>query len=349
MSLLSTSSRVSQTHSLSALRTRFESRRRARARTPVVAARSAAQRGFISYFIAAADGLMLHVRLYGSRAQSSAPVICLPGLARTAADFHSLATALAMDLEDPRWVLALDYRGHGQSGYDRNPDNYALGTDLADLDTVLNSVGVPPAVFIASSYGGALALRLARSRPAAIAGLILNDIGPVIEPRALLQMKGHVGKLPAPRDFAEGGEILRRLFGARFPKLGCQEWIAFAERTWRERGDRLVPDYDARLSRMLQVNLEQSSPTLWNEFDALADIPLMVIRGANSTMLSAETMDAMLARRRELEVCVVPDQGHAPLLESPELLRRIATFVWSCRAAVSARHPPSRSPIAHPV
>src|SRR4030095_10914628 len=107
-----------------------------------------AKQGFVSFFIAAADGLLLHARLYGSRAASSTPGICLPGLARTAADFHSLATALATDPDEPRWVLALDYRGHGRSEYDRNPDNYALRTDLADLVAVLTALNVPAALFI---------------------------------------------------------------------------------------------------------------------------------------------------------------------------------------------------------
>jgi Alpha/beta hydrolase family len=183
--------------------------------------------------------------------------------------------------------------------------------------------------------GGLLAMMLAVLRPTAIGGVILNDIGPVIEPQGLLRIKGHVGKLPIPRNFEEGAEILRWLFDAEFPKLAPQDWIAFAQRTWREHGGGLVPDYDLKLARTLQgANLEHL-PTLWNQFDALARVPLMVIRGANSDMLASTTLDAMLARRRELEVAVVPDQGHAPLPAEPKLIRQIAAFVASCD--VSAR------------
>jgi pimeloyl-ACP methyl ester carboxylesterase len=287
-------------------------------------------RGFASVFVAARDGLRLHVRSYGSRVASALPVVCLPGLARTAADFHPLAAAMAADPVKPRRVLALDYRGHGQSEYDRNPDNYALPVALADLSTVLIALETAPAIFLGTSYGGFLLMMLAAWRPTAIAGVILNDIGPVIEPQGWVRIKGYVGKLPVPRNFEEGAEILRWWFDAQFPKLTRQEWIAFAQRTWRQHGGRLLPDYDPKLTRTLQGADLQHLPTLWNQFDALARVPLMVIRGARSDMLASTTLQAMLSRRDEIEVVVVPDQGHPPFLDEPNLIRRITAFVASC-------------------
>jgi pimeloyl-ACP methyl ester carboxylesterase len=287
-------------------------------------------RGFASVFVAARDGLRLHVRSYGSRVASALPVVCLPGLARTAADFHPLAAAMAADPVKPRRVLALDYRGHGQSEYDRNPDNYALPVALADLSTVLIALETAPAIFLGTSYGGFLLMMLAAWRPTAIAGVILNDIGPVIEPQGWVRIKGYVGKLPVPRNFEEGAEILRWWFDAQFPKLTRQEWIAFAQRTWRQHGGRLLLDYDPKLTRTLQGADLQHLPTLWSQFDALARVPLMVIRGARSDMLASTTLQAMLSRRDEIEVVVVPDQGHPPFLDEPNLIRRMTAFVASC-------------------
>ncbi len=287
-------------------------------------------RGFASVFVTARDGLRLHVRSYGSRVASALPVVCLPGLARTAADFQPLAAAMAADPAKPRRVLALDYRGHGQSEYDRNPDNYALPVALADLSTVLIALETAPAIFLGTSYGGFLLMMLAAWRPTAIAGVILNDIGPVIEPQGWVRIKGYVGKLPVPRNFEEGAEILRWWFDAQFPKLTRQEWIAFAQRTWRQHRGRLLPDYDPKLTRTLQGADLQHLPTLWNQFDALARVPLMVIRGARSDMLASTTLQAMLSRRDEIEVVVVPDQGHPPFLDEPNLIRRITAFVASC-------------------
>jgi pimeloyl-ACP methyl ester carboxylesterase len=291
---------------------------------------TASDRRFASIFVTAPDGLTLHVRRYGSRVASALPVVCLPGLARTAADFDPLAAALADDPAKPRLVVALDYRGHGQSQYDRNPDNYTLPVALADLSAVLIALEIAPAIFVGTSYGGLLAMMLAVLRPSALAGVILNDIGPVVEPHGLVRLKGHIGRLPIPRNFEEGAEILRWLFEAQFPKLTPQDWIAFAQRTWREHGGQLLPDHDPKLAQALQGADMQHPPTLWTHFDALARVPLMVIRGAKSDMLASSTLDAMLSRRRELEIALVSDQGHPPLLTEPKLIRRIATFVASC-------------------
>src|SRR5438132_745377 len=292
-------------------------------------------RHFASVFVTGADGLRLHVRSYGARVASALPVVCLPGLARTAADFHPLAVALAADPAKPRLVLPLDYRGHGRSEYDRNPDNYTLPVALADLSAVLIALEIAPAIFLGSSYGGLLAMMLAVWRPTAIAGVILNNIGPVTEPQGWVRIKGYVGKLPVPRNFEEGAEILRWWFDAQFPKLAAQDWMAFAQGTWRQHRGRLVPDYDPKLARTLQRADLQHLPTLWSHFGALARVPLMVIRGARSDMLASSTLQAMLSRRDELEVVVVPDQGHPPFLTEPSLIRRIREFVASCD--VSAR------------
>jgi pimeloyl-ACP methyl ester carboxylesterase len=286
---------------------------------------------FVSIFVTALDGLSLHVRRYGSHVDSALPVVCLPGLARTAADFHPLATALAADPSNPRLVLALDYRGHGQSQYDRNPNNYTIRVALADLSTVLTAFEITSAIFVGTSFGGVLAMMLAVLPPAALAGVILNDIGPVMEPRGLMRIKSYVGKLPIARNFEEGAEILRWLFEAQFTKLAPQDWAAFAQRTWREGQGTLVPCHDPKLARALRSFSLERLPTLWDQFDALAHIPLMIIRGANSDMLARLTLNEMLERRGQLEVVVVPDQGHAPLLAEAKVIQRVAAFVASLR------------------
>jgi pimeloyl-ACP methyl ester carboxylesterase len=287
-----------------------------------------------STFVTAQDGLKLHVRSYGPRNAAALPVICLPGLARTGADFEALATALAGDAKAPRRVFAMDSRGRGRSDYDRNPANYSLPVELADLLAVLTALGIARAVFIGTSRGGILTMLLATVRPTVIAGCVLNDIGPVIDPKGLMRIKSYVGRLPRPASFHEAADILRRLFGGQFSKLSDDDWVAFARRTFTETGGRIVPDYDVKLGTNLKgINPDRPLPALWKEFDALARVPVMVIRGGNSDILSAATVEAMRAHRSSLDVVEVPDQGHAPLLEGTEIIGRIASFAEACEAA----------------
>jgi pimeloyl-ACP methyl ester carboxylesterase len=290
---------------------------------------------YISRFVTAQDGLKLHVRAYGARTAVGLPVVCLPGLARTGADFHQLAAALS---NKQRQVFAMDYRGRGRSDYDRDPANYNLGIELNDLLAVLTALGIGPAVFVGTSRGGILTMLLAVARPCAIAGAVLNDIGPVIEPSGLMRIKGYVGKLPQPVSFEDGGEMLRRLFGAHFPKLTSADWTGYARRTFEERDGKLVASYDPKLAQTLAgVDGERQLPPLWKEFNALARVPVMVVRGANSDVLSPETVAAMRASRRDLQVLAVPDQGHAPLLADDATIKRIADFIGECEKRTKAQ------------
>jgi len=282
-----------------------------------------------STFISAQDGLRLHVREYGSSTSPAVPVVCLPGLTRTTADYDMLAPALAYGKPERR-VVAIDSRGRGRSEYDIDPKNYNLEVELADVVTVLAAIEIERAVFVGSSRGGLLSMLLAAARPTALAGAILHDVGPVIEPKGLARIKSYVGKLPQPGSFAEGAEILRRLFDAQFPKLTADQWLTAARHTWKMEEGRLALTYDVRLVRTLaELDVERPLPPMWNEFDALARIPILVIRGTNSDILSSATVDAMKARHPNLESIEVADQGHVPLLEG-ELINHIAAFVERC-------------------
>ncbi len=279
-----------------------------------------------SIFVSAPDGLRLHVRVYGGRQDGTRPVVCLPGLSRNGSDFEALGEALGKS----RRVLAIDSRGRGHSEYDSNPANYSLPVELGDVVAVLTALEAEPAIFVGTSRGGILTMLLAALRPGAIAGAVLNDIGPVIENKGVIRIKGYVGKLPQPRSIEEGAEILRRLFASQFTRFTAQDWLEQARRTWWIKDGRLKAPYDPALSRTLAENdLERPLPALWAQFDALPDVPVMVIRGEHSDLLSTETVAAMKARRPAMSLIEVKGEGHAPQLEG-DVAARIAAFAESC-------------------
>jgi pimeloyl-ACP methyl ester carboxylesterase len=298
-----------------------------------------------SLYISAQDGLRLHVREFGTRTAPGLPVVCLPGLARSAADFDELAPALAAGAPG-RHVIVIDSRGRGQSEYDTDHTNYNCMTELGDIVGILFELGVGPAAFVGSSRGGILTMLLGAAHPVSIAAVVLHDVGPVHECKGMARIKSYLGKLPHPQTFEEGAEMLRQFMGAQFPKLTWAQWLGAAQRTWHYREGVLMPAYDLGIARALAgVDIGRPMPPLWHEFDALAGVPMLVIRGANSDLLSAETVAAMQARRKHLDTIEVADQGHAPLLEG-ELVRQIVGFVSRCEAT---RHeaPPRAAAASH--
>jgi pimeloyl-ACP methyl ester carboxylesterase len=292
---------------------------------------TAEQTGFESLFVTAQDGLRLHVRRYGTPAARRLPIVCLPGLTRNGADFHELGLAFGRDAAEPRLVFTVDSRGRGRSGHDPDPGNYSFPVELADVLGVLTALDIGRAIVLGTSRGGILAMLLGAARPGALAGVILNDIGPVIDTKGLVRIKGYVGKMPTPRSFSDGAEMLRRLGDAQFTAMTPEQWLAQARRTWTQTDKGLVLDYDPKIATTLEgVDAERPAPPLWGAFDSLARVPLMVVRGANSDILSPATVDAMRARRLDIDVVEVPDQGHAPLLVEADVIARIAAFVTLC-------------------
>lgn len=285
-------------------------------------------RRFREIWARSADGLNLFARSYGDETDERPTVVCLPGLARNSADFHDFAAALTDPDDEPRHVLAVDYRGRGRSDHDVDPARYSVPVEVADLKAVLTAAGVPRAVFVGTSRGGMITMALAASDPGLVAGAVLNDIGPVVERAGLLRIKGYVGKLSTPRDLHEGAGTLEALFGAQFPNLSDRDWQSWAAATWSESGGRLRLSYDPALARTLDpVGPDSEIPDLWTLFDALKAVPVLAVRGANSDLLSPETAERMRAAHPDLDLVTVPDQGHAPLLHTPDVLSEIRRFL----------------------
>ncbi|WP_342362206.1 alpha/beta hydrolase [Terrarubrum flagellatum] len=279
-----------------------------------------------SRFISASDGLRLHGRIYGPRFSDIAPLVCLPGLTRNSADFHSLALSLTRDAT--RRVIALDYRGRGESGYDADWRRYDPLVEAEDALAFLTAIGVDEATFLGTSRGGLVLFVLAAMRPTLIRAAILNDIGPVIDAQGLIRIRSQVGKLPAPRNYDEAADVLRSMMGAHFTNQPQEEWLDQARATWREAEGGLTPRYDrALMNGLALLDLEKPLPNLWPHFMALRHVPLLAIRGANSDLFTAGTLAEMAARHPDCETLTVPDQGHAPLLTDAPTQAAIEAFL----------------------
>jgi pimeloyl-ACP methyl ester carboxylesterase len=278
-------------------------------------------------FVSAADGLRLYTRDYNPGTAGTLPVVCLSGLTRSSEDFHELAVALSRDAARPRRVLALDYRGRGRSDWDKDWRNYDVKIELNDVLQVLTVAGVEKAIFVGTSRGGLITMALSAVRPTLIAGAVLNDIGPVLEARGLMRIRGYVGKLPTPRTMQEAVHILQQASAAEFPAFTDEQWQALVRVTWREADGQLVLNYDPNLMKTLEAaDPEAPLPDLWPLFEGLKPFPLLVIRGEQSDLLSGETVQAMQARHQRLTAITVPGQGHAPALDG-NLVQRIERFV----------------------
>jgi pimeloyl-ACP methyl ester carboxylesterase len=285
------------------------------------------EQGFSDFFYSAPDGLKLHARIYGTEHAGTTPVACLPGLSRNARDFHELALHLSRREERPRQVIVFDYRGRGQSAYDRNWRNYDVRIEAADVDAGLIAAGIERAHFIGTSRGGMIIHGLGSTRPTVMKSVVLNDIGPVIEGEGLAQIRSYLERSPRPRDMAEAAAIQRAAHGAAFPALNEADWQRFAAAIYREEKGQPVADFDPALLKVVKTfDLDKPIPVIWHLFEALRGFPMLVIRGANSKLLSAATLAEMARRHPDCQTVTVEGQGHPPMLETGDLPQTIAAF-----------------------
>ena len=281
-----------------------------------------------SQVFTSADGLRLHARIWeAAKTDAWRLVVCLPGLTRSTDDFASLGAALASG-RTARRVVALDYRGRGLSDHDPGC-RYDLATERADMLLVLDALGIGRAHFIGTSRGGLHVMAMAAGQRARIAAVVLNDIGPVLEPAGLARIKGYIGRGATPATLADAVRMMKLGDAASgFEGLSDQEWRHFAATTFGGDEADLRLHYDPALARTLDaLDLSQPLPDSWAQFDALRPAPVLTIRGGNSDLLSPGTLDAMTRRWPGNRALVVPGQGHAPLLADADTIAAIDDFL----------------------
>ena len=273
-----------------------------------------------------ADGLSLAYADEGPR--DGMPVLCLAGLTRNMDDFADLAARLSATHR----VIRLDSRGRGAS--DRaEPASYDVPTEARDALALLDHLGLASAVFVGTSRGGMLTLLAAAFAPDRIRAAILNDIGPDIAPGGLDRIMDYVGKPPTAPDLDALAVQLEAAGRAQNPTVAPARWRRIAAALAEPTADGLAWRYDLRLrdaliaqGEALRKAMEAGAPApdLWPLFHRLAAVPVLALRGANSDILTAETLARMQAAAPDRVTAVtVPDRGHVPLLDEPESVAAI--------------------------
>ena len=274
------------------------------------------------------DGLELYARDYGPRETASTPVLCLSGLTRNSRDAQPLAEHIASD----RRLIAPDYRGRGRSDYAPEGSNYTVEAELADAIALLDHLGIARVVLIGTSRGGLIAMLMATLHRDRVSGVLLNDIGPVLEPAGLLRIRQYLGK---PLSFTtwEGAVAALKRDNPGFGALSEAEWLAFAHRLYGDEAGRPVLDYDPDLRGSFPTEARIAAgevPPMWELMAPLEGLPVAVLRGEHSDLLSPETHARMAEEVPGLDAVTVANRGHAPFLDEPESLAAIGRLLARC-------------------
>jgi pimeloyl-ACP methyl ester carboxylesterase len=274
------------------------------------------------FFYQSTDGLRLYCAVYSAQSTDGLPVLCLPGLTRNSRDFAKLAARLSR--QHP--VLAIDLRGRGLSAWDADSAHYELATYVRDVWALLDCKGVDRFVAIGTSLGGLMAMTMADMDPRRLAGAVLNDIGPEIDPTGLRRIADYVGRLPPVRDWSEAIAQTKNVYGPALPGLSDEQWSYFARCGYRENAAGApVPDVDPGIATAFKRR-DTSEPDLWPLFRRLT-VPMLVIRGGLSDILSCGTLSRMIQEKPGLSHVTLAQRGHTPLLDETECLTAIDEFL----------------------
>lgn len=237
----------------------------------------------------------------------------------------------------PRFrFIAVDVRGRGRSAYDPDPKKYAPPVYAKDMLALMDRLGLKKAALIGTSMGGLISLLMIRQAPERVAGIVLNDVGPVVEKAGIARIAAYAGKTPPVTDWESAAAAVKTLQGAVFPDMPEARWMEFARRTYRETPKgKVMPDYDPNIA----ASLGRVKPgplthfLLWRVFAASKKAPLLVLRGEMSDILGAATAEKMARRHPDARLVTVPRVGHAPLLDEPQAATAITDFLTRLEAA----------------
>ncbi len=273
------------------------------------------------------DGLRLYARDYHCRnldKHDPETVLCMHGLTRNSADFSGLASHLCERYR----VIAVDQRGRGRSDYDPEAARYTATTYVQDMFTLADQLDIPELILVGTSMGGLMSMLMAAMQPQRIRKMIINDIGPEVDPRGLARIKSYVGKSAPVHSWEDAVAQCRSINEIAFPDFSDEQWLDFTQGVYREENGALVLAYDPAIAQPMEGEASGAlPPDMWAVFERCTSIPMLVVRGASSDILSPDCVKAMSAGHSGLRVVEIPHRGHAPTLTEPASLAAIDTFL----------------------
>ncbi|MER5172751.1 alpha/beta fold hydrolase [Thioclava kandeliae] len=271
-----------------------------------------------THFFTASDGARLAYRDEGQ----GVPILALTGLTRNMADFDYVAPhLLAMGAR----LIRMDYRGRGQSDFS-GAETYTVPQEGADALGLLAHLGIAKAAVLGTSRGGLIAMYLAAVAPDRLLGAALNDVGPKLEMEGLNAIFDYLGRNPAPKTYDALAARLPELMTG-FANVPARRWAQEVRNQYIETGSGLQLRYDPALRDPFLKDFKGDLPEAWPFFEAFGELPLLLIRGSNSRLLSADTAARMQQLKPAMIFADVPDRAHIPFLDEPEALQALSTWV----------------------
>jgi pimeloyl-ACP methyl ester carboxylesterase len=266
-----------------------------------------------AHYFQSSDGLNIFYRDFGGQ-NDGTPVICLPGLTRNSRDFDDLAKYIS----NRRRVITVDFRGRGFSDYDPTWQNYHPLTYVSDVWTLLDLLNIRQVIIVGTSLGGLCAMVMAAQQGERISGVVMNDIGPEINPAGIARISEYTGRAAPVTNWAEAAQQTKDIYGEWLPGLSDDDFMRMARRAFREfEDDVLRLDMDINIGRAVrEIGPQKGDP--WELYSALINTPVTLLWGVMSDILTTDIIEKMKTAKPDLEVVPVADRGHVPLLDEPE-------------------------------
>lgn len=266
------------------------------------------------------------------------PLLALAGFTRNSRDFDYLAR----HLPGVR-LIRLDSRGRGESQW-TGAATYNLLQETRDALALLDHLGLPRVAVIGSSRGGLIGMMMMMLAPGRVVGLCLNDVGPVMERAGLERIGAYIGVQPAVETLEEIADRMPKAMPG-FRDVPELRWAEETIRRYVDTGHGVGLPYDPELRTAYDRALAAPAVDAWPLFDACRQVPLALIHGANSDVLSRAAADAMAVRRPDMIRAEVPNRGHTPFLDEPEALAAISAWLGRCYPGTYPPPVPEAAPV----